>query len=229
MATVIAALGLVAPTSASATAADAADVVQEVEHSVAVHMTDVAMDAVAAGDVIVHAPAVDLEESKAAVLALSGDDETFTSVSVPVGGEHSLTSNVTIVFDEDENVVQYSESLLERNGSDNFRITAYTDGELTKSQDTDIPFVPDSELMKDLHFSGPISALDSTSASTLATSKSTSACLSATLGITGTLGIAIALACGGSCAGGAVPICAACIGAYAVVHGAGITAVAACF
>ncbi len=79
---------------------------------------------------------------------------------MPVGGEHSLTSNVTIVFDQNEDVVQYSETLLERNSADNFRITVYTDGELTKRLDTNLSFMPDSELVKDLNVTGATSNSD---------------------------------------------------------------------
>ncbi|TFD94547.1 hypothetical protein E2491_12945 [Jeotgalibacillus sp. R-1-5s-1] len=58
------------------------------------------------------------------------------------------------------------------------------------------------------------------------------ACIGAALGVGGTVAYLIAVGCGGSCVAPTpvtAPICAACIGAYAVLGGGGMAAVVACF
>ena len=59
------------------------------------------------------------------------------------------------------------------------------------------------------------------------------ACVSSVLGVSGAVGYLIVGACAGACAasetGVTIPVCVACIGAYAAFGGASVTAVASCF
>lgn len=96
------------------------------------------------------------------------------------------------------------------------------DGELTKSEDTGIPFVGDEQLRDEVAAAGEL----------VAQSSNTGACIATVLGVSGAVGAAIAYACAGSCAVPmtpvTAPVCAACVGGFAVVGGASITAIATC-
>lgn len=92
------------------------------------------------------------------------------------------------------------------------------------SVDTDLPYMTDAAL-RDAPASeapGGLAALGV---------RSTAACVAAVLGVSGFTAYLIVGACTGACAvpGVGTAVCVACIGAYAAVGGASITAVASCF
>lgn len=178
------------------------------------------------GEVTVHASAEALvrDEAKAYQIETDSDQPQHTSVSVPISGGYSEPlSNLTVLFDAEGAVIQYAETLYSQADSGNFHISSYVDGALTQSEDTGIPFVGDEQLR------------DETAAANeaVAESANTGACVAAVLGVSGAVGAAIAYACVGSCSVPmtpvTAPVCAACVGGFAVVGGASITAIASCF
>lgn len=191
-------------------------------------MTDAAKAAVERGEFSLHASESALRLSEAEVYHIESDEGLFTSVTVPVGGEYSLMSNVFAVFDEAGNAVQYGETLVSENHAGNFNVTTYIDGELTSDQDTGLSYMTDAELQQEID-----STLQDMPQGLNAQTQSTGACLAAVLGVSGVVGGIIAAACWGACASAAigigVPFCVGCVSAYAVVGGASITAVANCF
>lgn len=217
-------VGVVAPTAATAGTGSAVTVVSG---DAAEAMVDAAVQAVENGEVTVNAPQSALKPSEADVYTIESDEGAFTSVTVPVGGSYSMLSNLTVVFDDSENIAQHTETLIGQNDAGNFNVTSYLDGGLVSSQDTDLPYMTDAELLEDLESTGwapgasPIEA------------QSTGSCLAAVLGVSGVVGAIIAYTCAGACAAAAagvgVPFCVACIAAYATIGGASITAVASCF
>ncbi|WP_434748472.1 hypothetical protein [Paenibacillus amylolyticus] len=162
--------------------------------------------------------AFDLEKSS--VYTVGGG---VTVVTVPVHGEYSLPSNVTVFFDEDDTVLQTNEMLVTKNEAGNFRVETYLNGSVVKSVDTDRPYITDEEMLAE----EPVnSGIQPNGIGAVA------GCLGAVLGIGGTAAYIIAVACGGSCAVPTpvtAPICAACIGAYAVIGAGGIAGAVACF
>lgn len=162
--------------------------------------------------------AFDLEESS--VDTVGGG---VTAVTVPVHGDYSLPSNVTVFFDEDNTVLQTNEMLVTKNEVGNFQVETYLDGSLVDSEDTGISYMTDKELLAE----EPVdSGIQPTGVGAVAS------CLGAVLGIGGTTAYIIAVACGGSCAAPTpvtAPICAACIGAYAVLGAGSIAGAVACF
>lgn len=178
------------------------------------------------GEVTVHAPAETLERDGVKVYQVDAGSEQqqFTSVSVPISGIYSEPlSHLTVLFDADGALVQYAETLYSQGDSGNFHITSYVDGALTSNEDTGIPYVGDEELRSE--------APAATEA--VAASSNTAACLAAVLGVSAVVAGAIAYACVGACSVPITPItapvCAACVGGFAIVGGASITAIAACF
>lgn len=188
-------------------------------------MKEATLAALTEGDVSTHSAhdAHAVEDAKVYTVASNGVE--VTSVTIPVGGEFSTLSNVTVVLDQDGKVTQYSETLFGENDEGNFNVTTYVDGEFANSNDTDLPYMTDEDLAVAGH------ELVGTSKATTMGAGSTAACVATVLGVSGATAYLIVGACAGACtipiAGTA--ICVACIGAYAAVGGASITAVASCF
>lgn len=204
----------------------ATNTITEVGSDTASTMTDAALAAVEDGEVNLQAAESFLDPSEATVHSVDTKEGTFTTVTVPVNGEYSLTSNFSAVFDSSTNLVQYAETLVSENESGNFNVSTYTDGALTSDQDTDIAFMTDAELELDMAKSQPDPGSEMRASNT-------GPCLAAVLGISGVVGGIIAYACAGACASAAagigVPLCVGCVSGFAVVGGASITGVASCF
>ncbi len=190
-------------------------------------MTDEAVAAVKNGEVALQTPESSLDASEAKVNTIETSEGTFTMVSVPVVGAYSLTSNFSLFFDSAGDLVQYGETLVSENEAGNFNVTTYAGGALTSDQDTDLPYMSDSELVEDM-----VNTQSEASVG-IQSDKNTGACLATVLGVTGVVGGIIAYACAGACAAAAVgvgvPFCVGCIAGFAVVGGASITGVANCF
>ncbi|MCW1927015.1 hypothetical protein [Bhargavaea beijingensis] len=176
--------------------------------------------AVENGDIENIAPvsAFDLEAST--VYTVGGG---VTVVTVPLHGDYSIPSNITVFFDEDNTVLQTNEMLVTKNEIENFQVETYLDGSLVKSEDTGISYITDEEMLAEKPVESEIQPMGV---------GAVAACLAAVLGIGGTAAYIIAVACGGSCATPTpvtATICAACIGAYAVIGGGAIGGAVACF
>lgn len=181
---------------------------------------DAALNAVKEGAIENIAPesAFSLEEST--VYTVGGG---VTVVTVPLNGDYSLPSNITIFLDEDNTVLQTNEMLVTKNELGNFQVDTYLNGSITKSEDTGISYMTDEELLAEEPVDSGIQPRGI---------KSVAACLAGVLGVGATTAYIIEVACGGSCAVPTpvtAPICAACIGAYAAIGGASIAGVVACF
>lgn len=209
-------------------AANPAQTITTVSGHDATAMTDAAIALVKNGQVDVHAAASSLDVSEAKVLAIDTESGTFTSVTVPISGDYSFTSNFSVVFDSSGNLAQYGETLVSENEDGNFNVTTYADGVLTSDQDTDLAFMLDAELKQDM-----ANSMSAVSAGFQTADKNTGACIATVLGLSGVAGAIIAYGCADACASAAigigVPFCVGCISGFAVIGGASITAVATCF
>ncbi|WP_281486526.1 hypothetical protein [Lysinibacillus sphaericus] len=70
-----------------------------------------------------------------------------TVVTVPLHGDYSLPSNITVFFDEDNTVLQTNEMLVTKNDLGNFRVETYLDGSLSNSVDTELAYITDEEML----------------------------------------------------------------------------------
>ncbi|MCE7791699.1 hypothetical protein K8O68_04550 [Salipaludibacillus sp. CUR1] len=204
--------------SVSAQGDDTQDIV-EVTGDKAEQWVDVTLTAVADGGIENIAPesAFGLEDST--VYTVGGG---VTVVSVPLHGDYSLPSNITIFLDEENTVLQVNETLISKNELGNFQVDTYLDGSIVNSEDTGIAYMTDEELLAE----EPVAGIQPMGIGSVA------GCLAGVLGVGGTMATVIAYACGGSCAAPTpvtAKICAACIGAYATLGSAGIGGVVACF
>ncbi|NYH79668.1 hypothetical protein FHR84_003006 [Actinopolyspora biskrensis] len=212
--------------SAQGSSAESTTEMTLVEGQDARDLTGTAFEAVKNGEISVQAPQSALSRGQAKVYTVDSEETTSTSVTIPVGGDYSLVSNLTVLFDESGDIVQYSETLISENESGNFNITSFTDGVLVNSNDTDQPYMTDDQLRQ-----GAGSGTGSSDSMTAMGAGSTAACVAAVLGVSGATGYLIVSACTGACAtpGVGTGVCVACIGAYATVGSASVTAVASCF
>ncbi|WP_222934661.1 hypothetical protein [Paenibacillus terrae] len=183
-------------------------------------LIDATLHGVEEGKIENIAPVTAFDLEKSSVYTVGGG---VTVVTVPLHGDYSLPSNVTVFFNEDNTVLQTNEMLVTKNEAGNFRVETYLNGSVVKSVDTDRPYITDEEMLAEKPVN---SGIQPQSVGKVA------GCLGAVLGVGGTVAYIIAVACGGSCAAPTpvtAPICAACIGAYAVLGAGGIAGVVACF
>lgn len=191
------------------------------------NLTDKVAAGINDGTYTSHAGSSSLDFNRTKVYKVTSGDQTFTSVTVPTNGDYTTTSNFTALFDKDGNSVNYSETLYSQGPSGTFHLDKYANGQMSESKDTDVQYKTNQQISQE----------DTQSSSDGATTyKSTGdkvACVASVLGVSGTVGYLIVGACAGACAAGetgvTIPVCVACIGGYATVGGASVTAVASCF
>lgn len=176
-----------------------------------------AIEAKKDGRISVQAPQGAFLQDQAKVYAVNAEDAAFTSVTIPVGGNYSMLSNLTVLFDESGEIVQYGETLISENDAGNFNIASFMEGDLVNSNDTDLPYMTDAQLRQESFTTMGVGG--------------TAACVASVLGVSGFTAYLIVGACTGACGvpGVGTAVCVACIGAYAAVGGASITAIASCF
>nr|WP_236702419.1 hypothetical protein [Alkalicoccobacillus plakortidis] len=207
--------------SQNAAVAQTNDEMEVLTGSAAQEFVDVTLNAVQEGEIenIADASTYDLEGS--VVYTVGGG---VTVVTLPVQGEYAIISNVTVFIDEHNNVLQTNEMLVSQNDEGNFKVETYLDGSLLKSVDTDLAYMDDEELLSE-------NTVDPSEVEVMGVG-AVAACIGAVLGVGSAASYLIAVGCGGSCVAPTAvtaPICAACIGGFAVVGGAGVTAVVNCF
>lgn len=182
--------------------------------------------AITSGDVAIQVSRDSLEFDEMKVYDIDAGESGATSVTIPVGGDFSAISNVTLLLDRNGDVTTFSETLIEENDAGNFRVTTFVEGELVSEKNTDVAYLTDAQLQRQAQANptalGTMSALGA---------GTTAACVAAVLGVSGVTAYLIVGACTGACAvpGVGTAVCVACIGAYATVGGASIAAVASCF
>lgn len=160
-------------------------------------------------------------------LSIDEEETNYKSISVPIEGkEYSYFSNLTVVFDKNENVVTYSESLITKNQVNKFVIDTYIEGKKVSTQNTDIDYINNSKLKEGL-FSLKQSVKESKNVNTRGIG-AIAGCIAAIAGINGTIAYLIAGTCIAACPAIA-PICAACIAGVCTIGAADIGGVIACF
>lgn len=212
-------LGLSPAKDVSVQAEDAPSIVL-VTGKIAKKMVNSTLRAVEKGEVENVAPVSAFDLKGSSVYTVGGG---VTVVTVPLHGDYSLPSNITVFFDEDNTVLQTNEMLVTKNEVGNFQVETYLDGLLNKSVDTGISYITDEEMLAEEPVGSGIQPMGV---------GAVASCLGVVLGVGATMAYLIAVACGGSCAAPTpvtAAICAACIGAYAVLGAGGIAGAVACF
>ncbi len=168
-----------------------------------------------------------LDYYKSKVLKIYEENDTFTSITIPVkGNKYSLISNLTLIYDANNNLVSYTETLLSNNNN-KFKIESYINGSLLEIKDTNVDFVEDSEIQKGLDELHEI-AENNTCTFNFYSVKKTAACIAGVIGVNAGVAYLIAGTCTASCPA-VPPICAACIGAVATIGAGDLASIIACF
>lgn len=183
--------------------------------------------ALRSGEITLQVPQDLIASDQAKVYDIETAGASFTSVTYPMGGDYSMLSNLTVVLDEDGEIVQYAQALVSESSAGTFDLRSHVDGELVFEEQTDIPYVTDAEMRQDL---------DDGSEELRATAQAasdTALCLAAVLGVSVGFAGVLAFFCSGACATAVTPptaaVCAACIAGFTTIGGASITAIASCF
>ncbi|MBP1082350.1 MULTISPECIES: hypothetical protein [Bacillus] len=190
------------------------------------HLTDMSKKAISSKQVILNNSGADLVFDDAKFLDIKENNEKYASVTIPIVGEqYSFISNLTFVFDSEDNIISYSETLITKSDNNKFVVTTYFNGKLVQEKVTDIDYISNSKLQRELKY------MQDKAGDGVQAQKSFNEvvlCISLVALIDLTVARLIAATCIASCP--AVPaICAACIGAVAVVGGANIPAIISCF
>lgn len=165
----------------------------------------------------------DLNFDESRLLEIEAEGENYTSLSIPVTGEeYSFLSNLTVVYDNNKEIVTYSETLYTTNEDNKFVVSNYVDGTLVEQKDTDMDYHTDEELREGLENIQNGNVVQPQGVGGVA------ACIVSVAGVTGVVGYMLVTACTGACIT-LNPVCAACIGGFAAIGAADIGAVAACF
>lgn len=190
-------------------------------------LTDMSKNAISSKQVILNHSNAELVFDDARFLEIKENKENYTSVTIPiVGDQYSLISNFTLVFDSENKLLSYSETLITKSKNDKFIISTFFDGTLAQNQETDIDYISNSELQKELetlqNVSQPQNSIQGKSFNEIAL------CISVIALVDLTVARIIAATCIASCPA-IPPICVACIGTVGVIGAANIPAVVACF
>lgn len=189
------------------------------------NLTDMSKEAISSKQIVLNYSNADLVFDDARFLEIKENNENYASVTIPIVGEqYSFISNLTLVFDSENEIISYSETLITKSDNDKFIITTYFDGKLFQEDETDIDYISNSELQKELEYiqdlGNDIQPQKSFNEVVL--------CIAIVAAVDLTVARIIAATCIASCPA-VPPICAACIGAVAVVGAANIPAIISCF
>jgi len=242
--------------SAGAEQADGATTLTSIEGQEAQDLVDEALKDLRSGELQLHGAESALKISEASVNTVDTEGQAFRSVTIPVEGDYIEPSNVTVIYDDAGQVASYSESLMIKHASGDVEVTSYSDGQLSVERTIDKETLAAAEQQVSQSESpsadpagietafqassevqgasvADVGVYDGGSAVSQAGIGSTVACIGSVLGVGGGTAYLISTLCAGACVtsatGFSAAVCAACIGGYATIGGASVTAVASCF
>lgn len=192
---------------------------------------DIIMNEIDNNNIELHTKLDNLNFNNIEVLNHDIDDENYLTVTVPISGEYSLTSNLTLVLDEQKNIIDYSETLVSKSNINTFKIQSFSNSNETQNEITDIPYTSDEDMLAEFedYQNNPEKYKNDSNMVQPAGIGQVSACLAGILGVDLVVAKLIAGTCVSSCGAGVAPICAACVGGVATMGAANIGGIIACF
>lgn len=167
-----------------------------------------------------------IERNSFKVLKTNINGKEYTSANFAISGSYSFLSNLNLLFNSNNELIFYSETLISRNESNTFRIQNYVNGSLFEDKKTDIPYITDEQILEGIN-----GLINLKSVSQERSFWGTVGCIGAVAGLNGVVAKLIAATCVAACTaapvGGAV--CAACVGGVCVMGAADIAAIVGCF
>ncbi|WP_025026118.1 hypothetical protein [Caldalkalibacillus mannanilyticus] len=185
-------------------------------------------NAISNNEVVMNGSEVELDFSNAKFLKITQNDTDYTSATIPItGDQYSFTSNFTLIFDSNNEIINYSEILVTKSDNNKFVITSFSDGKLTHEEETDLDYVSNSELEKQL--ADLQASLEEGNQQIQPEGiKEVAACIALIASVDLVVAYLIAGTCAASCPA-VPPVCAACIAAVATLGVANIAGIVGCF
>ncbi len=189
---------------------------------------DLANDAISKGQMILNYSNANLDLGNAKFIDINDDKDKYASITIPVvGDQYSLLSNLSLVFDSNNKLVTYSETLITKSDDNKFVVSSYVDGSLIQEQFTDLDYVSNSELQRQLDYLLDVLEENEQAISAYGIGE-IALCLSVVIGVDLVIARLIATTCIASCPA-VPPVCAVCITAVAAVGVANMNLILGCF
>lgn len=189
---------------------------------------DLANDTISNGQMILNYSNAKLDFDNVKLLEINDDKNKYTSITIPVvGDQYSLLSNLSLVFDSNNKLVTYSETLITRSDDNKFIVSSYADGSLLQEQFTDLDYVSNDELQRQLDYLLEVLEENKQDVSTNGIPE-IALCLSVVIGVDLVIARLIATTCVASCPA-VPPVCAVCITAVSAIGIANMPLLLACF
>lgn len=190
---------------------------------------DVATALVSEDNLTVNAGKNNLDFNKVNVIKGAFDGKNYVFVNIAITGKYSTLSNLNLMLDDANNLVYYSETLIENNPEINkFVVSNYQNGTVIERKQTDIDFISNDQIQTG------IDGLKKASLENNVTTRGAleaGGCLAAVLGVNGVVGKLIFATCVAACTAEPIgaTVCAACIGGVCAIGAADIGAIVGCF
>lgn len=178
-------------------------------------------------DFVVHGNKSNLNFEEINVVKMNLDGSEYTAVNISIAGEYSTLSNINLLFNNNNEFIGYTETLIYNNSKTNkFQIDNYQNGILLEHKETSIDFMSNEKIKEGIQGLKEIKNQTYTRSVGL-----TVACLGALLGINGAVAYIIAGTCTTACSAAPVTgaVCAACIGGICAIGAGDIAGIVACF
>jgi len=146
------------------------------------------------------------------------DEEGYFHVVIPIKN-YNILSNFTVIYNNNFDLIRYSEIHIQESENGFFKVLTYLNGRLIVETETEFEFIENEQFEEELQAFEDM----------LSNPSVRNWCLVGVLGVgiivAGLIFVACVVFCPVTAGGG----CVACIGAFAVIGAATITAVASCF
>lgn len=189
---------------------------------------DLAKNKITGHEFVVNGGKSNLNFGKVNVVTTNYAGSTFTSVNVAIAGNYSTLSNLNVMFNENNEFIGYTETLIYNNPETNkFIIDNFQNGEILEHKQTNIDYITNEQIDEGLQGLKNLSNHDTP----MTRGDGTVGCLAALLGVNGVVAALIYGTCAAACAAAPITgaVCAACIGGICTIGAADIAGVIACF
>lgn len=188
---------------------------------------DLAQNVISEHEFVVNGGKSSLNFEEVNVVATNFDGSNYISVNVAIAGNYSTLSNLNVMFNENNEFIGYTETLIYNNPKTNtFIIDNFQNGELLEHKQTKIDYISNEQIKEGLQ-----GLKDLSSQNKSRDIGTTAGCLAGLLGVNGVVAYLIAGTCATACAAAPITgaVCAACIGGICVVGAADIAGIIGCF
>lgn len=177
-------------------------------------------------NIILHSDVENLNVDDVRVVKTLVNGSEYTSVNFGIKGSYSLLSNLNLLFDSNNKLEYYTETLITRNQTNTFNIQVFANGSLLEEKKTDIPYLTNTQIREGLEGLKSLKyERENRDVWEIA------GCIAAVAGVNGLVAKLIAGTCVAACTAAPIGgvVCAACIGGVCAIGAADIAAIVSCF